>query len=225
MTRGLLIGVVASLALATGWMVMFWDPVAQPTEEYRSLGLAEPPRGGDFALESWAGEVALADFRGKVVLLYFGYTWCPDVCPTNLAFISGALNRLVPEELAAVQVLFVSVDPHRDTSQRLKRYAAYFHPNILGVTGTAQELAAVASLYGATYRRVAVESAAGYLVDHSSYTYVIDPQGRLAKVLGHAPPPSETVAAIRALLPVGVGHGGTSPEFGRRAWLAARSVP
>jgi protein SCO1/2 len=214
MKRGLLIGVMVGLALLTGWVVLFWDPVVQQPAAYRSLGLDQPPRGGDFTLESWRGEVNLEDFRGKVVLLYFGYTWCPDICPTDLALISGALNRLTPEELEDVQVLFVSVDPERDTSKRLKRYTGYFHPNILGVTGTAQQVAAVADLYGAAYRRVEEESAAGYLVDHSSYTYVIDPRGRLAKVLEHAPSPSKTLSTIRALLPAGVRQGGSPAESG-----------
>ena len=93
---------------------------------------AELP-GGDFTLLSSQGKFSLKQFRGKVVLLYFGYTKCPDVCPTSLAFLSQALNELSDDELKSVQGVFVSVDPRRDTVQVLDEYVSYFHPNLIGV--------------------------------------------------------------------------------------------
>jgi protein SCO1/2 len=100
-----------------------------------------------------------------------------------------------------VQVLFISVDPGRDTPEKLKQYAGYFHPNIAGVTGRPETIAAVAARYGASYRMTPVESAAGYVVDHSSVTSVIAPDGRLVEQLPHGTTPPEIVDAIRRWLP------------------------
>jgi protein SCO1 len=190
---------IASILLLSGaivWLLFGWDPrlLKRQSEDasHAALELAARPTGGDFTLSSPHGPVRLADFRGQAVLLYFGYTACPDVCPTNLAFIAAALRELSEAELARVQVLFVSVDPERDTLQRLADYAGYFHPKVLGITGSPEQIAEVADLYGAAYRRSTLSnSAMGYLVDHTSYTYVIDPAGKLIRVLDHATPPGE----------------------------------
>ncbi len=159
------------------------------------------PRGGDFTLTAADGPVALERLRGRVVLLYFGYASCPDVCPTSLALTTAALKTLEPAELARVQVLFISVDPGRDTPEKLRLYAGYFHPNIAGVTGSPATIAAVATNYGASYRMTTVQSAAGYVVDHSSVTSVIAPDGRLVEQLPHGSTPPEIVATIRRWLP------------------------
>ncbi len=159
------------------------------------------PQGGDFTLEAASGPVDLASLRGQVVLIYFGYTLCPDICPTNLAMIARALKDMTPEERERVRGLFVSVDPERDDPQRLAQYAAYFHPNILGVTGNPEQVARAAELYGAIYRRVAqADSAMAYLVDHSADTYVVDAQGRWVHTFPHATPATEILAFIRGLL-------------------------
>jgi protein SCO1/2 len=136
-----------------------------------------------------------------VVLLYFGYASCPDVCPTSLALIKAALQTLTPAELARVRVLFISVDPLRDTPAKLKQYARYFHPNIIGVTGKAAEIGAVAVRYGASYAFTPVQSAVGYVVDHTSVTSVVAPDGRLVEQLPHGTAAPEIVAAIRRWLP------------------------
>ena len=189
--------VILVLAAALGWALFVWEP---GQGGHADMGVAGRPAGGDFTLQSANGPVSLADFRGKVVLLYFGYTSCPDICPTSLALMQGALHRLEPAELERVQGLFVSVDPQRDTPQRLAEYTAYFHPAITGVTGTPEAVAEAAGQYGAVYRRVESDSDMGYLVDHSSATYVIDPAGELHAVLPHGTPPAEIVAAVRGLL-------------------------
>lgn len=189
-------GLLAAAALAAALLGALAAWLAGPPDDTPAL-----PRGGEFTLESADGPVTLGRLRGKVVLLYFGYASCPDVCPTSLALITGALKALAPEELARVQVLFVSVDPGRDTVEKLRQYAGYFHPNIAGVTASPATLAAVAADYGASYRLTPVESAAGYVVDHSSVTSVIAPDGRLVEQLPHGTPPPEIVAAIRRRLP------------------------
>lgn len=199
--RVLPIGVAAALSALLVWLIWFWQPGGDADSgAHRQLGLAAKPEGGDFTLQSWRGPVSLADLRGKVVLIYFGYTWCPDICPTNLAIIGLALKQLTPAEREGVQVLFVSVDPRRDTVERLQEFAEYFDPNILGVTGSEQQIADTARRYGAAYQRSdQADSAMGYMVDHSSYTYVVDRDGRLRETLEHATPAERIAGLIRQL--------------------------
>ncbi|MFB1489824.1 MULTISPECIES: SCO family protein [unclassified Thiocapsa] len=204
MTRKLLIIVILVLVGLLAWL-LYWTPsgvgVDPEGPKHSTLELASPPQGGDFVLDSANGPVALADLRGNVVLIYFGYTWCPDICPTNLVLIAGALKALTPEELERVRVLFVSVDPERDSVERLAEYSGYFHPEIIGLTGTTEQIAEVAKLYGAAYRRTDLDdSAMGYVVDHSAYSHLVDTQGKLVRNLDHATPSAEIVAAIRTLL-------------------------
>ncbi|PVV13076.1 MAG: cytochrome oxidase assembly protein [gamma proteobacterium symbiont of Ctena orbiculata] len=167
---------------------------------------AEQP-GGDFTLQSSRGEFALKQFRGKVVLLYFGYAKCPDVCPTSLAVLAQALGELSDDELKMVQGVFVSVDPDRDSFQVLDDYVSYFHPNLIGVTGTAAELAEVAELYGVKYSKVDLEdSAFDYAVDHSSTTYLITPDGELRFMFPHQTPSFVILEAIRYVLTADLSH-------------------
>ncbi|MDJ0805912.1 MAG: SCO family protein [Gammaproteobacteria bacterium] len=179
------------------WLTFFWKPAPDPELCDLTPALAAAPRGGDFTLESHLGPIALEDFRDRVVLLYFGYTWCPDICPTSLGLTSLALEALKPEELARVQSLFVSVDPERDNLERLKAYAEYFHEKILGITGSTEAIAEVAQLYGAAYRKIEQASATGYVVDHSAETYLINPRGELVEILPHGTQPELIVALIR----------------------------
>jgi protein SCO1/2 len=196
-----LYALVGALALLLAWMLFVWQPQLEPTSPHQTMALARPPQGGDFVLTSAAGPVALEDFRGKVVLIYFGYTWCPDVCPTNLGYISLGLKLLTAAERARVQVLFVSVDPERDDPQRLQEYTDFFDGDFIGVTGSPEQIAAVAGQYGAAYRRTELpDSQVGYLVDHSAVTYVVDPRGRLHSTLDHATAPEQIAAAIRRQL-------------------------
>ena len=163
--------------------------------------IKKAPPGGDFTLQSIDGPVSLQDFRGKLVLLYFGYTSCPDVCPTSLSLVTQALNELSEDELEKVQSIFVSVDPKRDTPEALAQYVGYFHSSMIGVTGTELEVAEVAQLYGAQYYEVEMEgSAFGYSVNHSSVSYLITPEGTLRFIFPHATPASVIVEAIRHLL-------------------------
>jgi len=159
------------------------------------------PVGGDFTLHSYKQKnVSLKKFRGKVVLLYFGYTSCPDICPTSLATISTALKDLTLDEVNKVQVVFVSVDPERDSMKKLSDYSNYFHTNILGVTGTKEEIDTIVKQYSASYKRVDSNSAMGYLVDHSASIYLINPQGKLVKILPHGIDSEKITQAIKMLL-------------------------
>lgn len=157
--------------------------------------------GGDFVLHSSQGEFSLKQLRGKVVLLYFGYTKCPDICPTSLSTLSQALNELSEDELKSVQAVFISVDPKRDSFQTLDNYVSYFHPNLMGVTGSESEIAVAAKQYGAQYEKIAIEgSSFGYTVDHSAVTYVITQTGELRFIFPHETPSFAILEAIRYLL-------------------------
>lgn len=157
--------------------------------------------GGDFVLQSAKGPVSLSDYRGKTVVLYFGYASCPDVCPTSLGLLSLALRKLTPDELEKLQVMFISVDPERDSVEKLKIYAEAFHPNMIGITGSAKEIAAVAKHYGVMYAKVEMpNSALGYAVDHSSRYYVVGKDGAVKKFIEHGTSPEEIVTNLRSVM-------------------------
>jgi cytochrome oxidase Cu insertion factor (SCO1/SenC/PrrC family) len=151
--------------------------------------------GGPFALTDHLGNKRTdADFRGKLLLIYFGYTYCPDVCPTDLLQIGLAIDKLgaVGE---AVQPLFISVDQERDTVSVLAHYVALFHPRLIGLTGTAAEIRAVAEAYNAYYARYSPPGGGEYLIDHTGFIYLM---GRAGEYLGFFPPgtPAERMAEI-----------------------------
>ncbi len=194
--RWLLAGALALGALALGAGVALWTgKLERPQTRYPGLG-------GDFTLQSDSGPVSLADFRGKAVLLYFGYTFCPDVCPTTLATIAEALRKL-PEDLRRrVQVIMVSVDPERDTPRHLAEYVHYFDPHFIGVTGTPQQIQRVLKQYRAIAVKVPNEKdPENYAVDHSAQTYVIGPDGAVAGLIPYGAAPARYVEVLTGLLP------------------------
>ena len=190
----LIAGLLAALVVGVG---LFW----QPEMPERLLPRAAIAAGGDFTLQSANGPVSLKDYRGKLVLVYFGYTYCPDICPTSLAATAEGLKQLKPEELARVAMIFISVDPKRDTPARLAEYVEFFHPAIVGVTGTPETIAEIAKRYGVFYAEQKVETAGGgYVVDHSADTFIVAADGQLAGKMVHATPPDQVVVAIRKYL-------------------------
>jgi len=194
---------IASIILLTSllfWLLFGWQPAGEQILRQGLPTHAEQPSGGDFTLQSYQGPVSLADFRGRLVMLYFGYTWCPDICPTNLALFSRVLNELSPQELSQVQPIFISVDPSRDTPQRLREYTTYFHEKLIGITGTPEEVARTAALYGVAYRAVNPDTETNYAVDHSADTYIIDRDGRLVQRLPHGTSVEVMLTAIHSLL-------------------------
>ena len=187
------------LAGLLAWLGFAWQPADQVDDRpiANDTGL---PAGGDFTLYDADGPVSLKDYRGKVVVVYFGYTFCPDICPTSLALLGQALTLLNADELARVGSLMISVDPERDTSEVLKIYAPFFHPSIRGISGTEQQVAQVAALYDVRYMKQKANADAPYSVDHSAYTYVIGADGKLAARLAHGTPPDAIVRTLRTLL-------------------------
>ena len=144
--------------------------------------------------------VTLETFKGKLVVLFFGYTHCPDVCPTTLADMDAALRSLPREAASKVQVLFVTVDPERDTPEVLKAYVPYFNPGFLGLYGTPAEVARVAKEFRVVYRRHVEPGASDYLIDHSAGSYVLDGQGRPRLYLPYGHPAEAIAADLLALL-------------------------
>lgn len=195
MTNRVLVAAILGLILLLA-VVLLWRPTISPD----AAPLARVPQGGDFTLNSADGPVSLGDFKGKVVLLYFGYTFCPDICPTSLALLSATLHQLSPEDQARIQPLFVSVDPERDGLEHLRQYSRYFHERFIGLTGSPDAVRGVADLYGAAYRKVSEPSSTAYTVDHSANLYLIDPQGKLAGQLPHGTQPDEIRSALQQLL-------------------------
>lgn len=194
MSERILMVIAGLLATLVIGVALFWHPEMPE----RPLPKAAFPPAGEFTLQSATGPVSLKDYRGKVVLIYFGYTYCPDVCPTSLAATAQGLGLLKPEELAKVAMIFISVDPERDTPARLKEYAEFFHPIIVGVTGSTAAVAEVAKNYGVFYARQKVATAGGgYVVDHTSDTYVVSADGRLVGKIAHATPPDQVASEIR----------------------------
>ena len=154
--------------------------------------------GGPFTLEDGQGHtVTNAAFRGKYMLIYFGYTSCPDICPTTLDTIASALDKL-GADANRLSTLFITVDPQRDTPAVVARYAAAFSSKIEGLTGTAQQIASVAREYRVYYAIHRTGSGPNdYTVDHSSIIYLIGPNGRFVAPIPSAGSPDEMAAALR----------------------------
>lgn len=171
------LGVLAVLIL-TGAALFFLRP-----HTFHGTVFQSPEQAYDFTINVADGKaVKLSDYRGKLVLLYFGYTFCPDVCPATLGAVTTALNQL-GDKADEVQVIMVSVDPQRDTPEKLAQYVSHFHPSFIGGTNTPDEIAKIASLYGVFYQVSAETTTNGdYLVDHTATLLVIDRDGYLKLV-------------------------------------------
>jgi len=140
--------------------------------------IQSPEPSFDFTLESASGPVSLSDFQGKVVVLYFGYTFCPDVCPTTMTDLAKAM-QLLGKKADDVQVVMVSVDPERDTPEKLEEYVHAFYPTFVGLTGTPEQIAEAAARYGVYYAKHEGSDASGYLIDHTATVMVLNAEGRL----------------------------------------------
>jgi protein SCO1/2 len=189
----LVVGLVAGLLLVGGLALI------RPYTYNGSLYDPAVP-AADFTLQRAAGgPYHLAEQRGKAVVMFFGYTYCPDVCPATLAEMRDVLKQLKGKE-DRVDFLFVTVDPERDTPERLVNYTAAFDERIQGLTGSEAELEPVYAAYGVYRAKQEVESAAGYLVDHTSLVYVIDPSGGLRLTYPFGSDPNAIAEDLRQVL-------------------------
>jgi protein SCO1/2 len=160
------------------------------------------PIGGAFALTDQNGQRRTdADFRGKILLVYFGFTYCPDICPTDLQQMGLAMDRLGAAG-GEVQPIFITVDPERDTAEHLKDYMPMFHPRFIGLTGDASATHQAAAAYRAYYAKVPLDKG-DYTVDHSAFIYMI---GRKGEYLGFFPPGTSADILLGNLRPLIAGH-------------------
>lgn len=196
-----------SVALAALMLAGIASPPTAQTQSSRSAAELmdavmwnREPIGGPFALVDHNGKPRTdADFRGKLLLVYFGFTYCPDVCPTDLQDIGLALDQLGAAG-DAVQPLFITVDPERDTVEHLKDYVTLFHPRMIGLTGDAAAIHKAAAAYRTYYAKVPNERGDDYTVDHSAFIYVIGADGAYLGFFPPGTPPERIAEGLRAHL-------------------------
>lgn len=203
---------IVAYAGVTLWLTLASALAADaPTQSSRSaaeimdiLMWNREPVGGPFTLTDQTGhERTDRDFRGRLMLVYFGFTYCPDVCPTDLQAIGLALDKLGPDA-DQVQPVFITVDPERDTVNHLADYVPLFHPRLIGLTGSAENIRKVADAYKVYYARVPLDGG-DYTVDHTAYIYLMDRDGNY---LGFFPPGTSADRMVEIIRPrlAGPGH-------------------
>ena len=171
-----------------------------PKSPFNGIDVTGTEMGGALALEDAAGRPrTLADWRGKIVVVSFGFTHCPDVCPTTLADLGKAMRQL-GNDAAGVQVLFVSVDPRRDTREVLGQYVPNFHPTFVGLRGDAAATEAAAKAFHVYARERPGSTPESYTVDHSSQTFVLDREGRLRVIFPYGMKPEAMASDLKVLL-------------------------
>ncbi len=189
------VAAVLGVAVALVFLTMNRSP-----HEFTATVYANADPAPSFELTGDGGEpIALDDYADKVVLLYFGYTFCPDVCPASLAELAEAATLLDAADREQLQVLMVSVDPARDTPEVLRDYMDYFDDSFVGLTGSEEEIASVADSYNVFFQAEEGTAATGYLVDHWAGVYVID-RGQLIGSFGFGTPAAEIAADVREWL-------------------------
>jgi len=159
--------------------------------------------GGPFTLQDSSGKtVTQADFAGKYMLVYFGYTYCPDVCPTSLQTMTAALQQLPAEKTAKLTPIFISVDPERDSLALIGQYVQHFYPGMVGLTGTPEQVAAAAKAYRVYFAKVADKTGdpTAYLMDHSAITYLMGPDGAFITHFPHDTTPAQMAAKLAGIL-------------------------
>lgn len=191
---------VAACALVLGLLVGYSLLLGRTSKSFEGVDVTGADWGRGFELSDHRGaRRTLDDFRGKVVMLTFGYTHCPDMCPTTLALLAGALERL-GGDARDVQVLFVTVDPKRDTPQVLSQYVPAFHPAFLGLHGNVEATARTAKEFKVYFELRRPNEHGSYTVDHSGQIYVFDPRGRLRLFIRPDAPIDAIVRDLRKLL-------------------------
>ena len=180
---------IAVLVGAAGWIG--WD----------AWQGKQPSIGGPFALTDQNGKTVTSDsLKGKPTLIYFGYAFCPDVCPTSLLLMETAVEKLGADTPKKVNLVFITVDPERDTPELMKGYVGNFGSTFVGLTGTAEQIAQVARAYRVYYQKVPGKDGAPYLMDHSSIVYLLDRNGRFVTHFTHEAKAETIAAAVQRLL-------------------------
>jgi protein SCO1/2 len=188
-------GLVLLIAATVSWVLPWLQPYTYHGTVLQASAVAQ-----DFTLDTSAGKpMSLSDFRGKYLLIYFGYTFCPDVCPLTLSDLKTAVATL-GADAERVQVLFISVDPARDTVAQLASYLPHFNPTFLGMTGDSETILQAATQFGIFYDSQQSTSTAYYTVDHTSTVVVVDPEGYVRLVFPYSITGAEMAADLRHLM-------------------------
>lgn len=187
--------IAALLVIAAGVWSVYLLNENTPTAEQNSRALI----GGPFSLTNHLNQpVTDKDFLGKYMMVYFGYTYCPDICPMDLQIMTDALEMLDPSILEQITPVFVSVDPERDTVEIMAEYIEYFHEDLIGLTGTVEQVEAAKSEYRVYASKA--DDTEDYIVDHTAYTYLMDKDGYLLNHFNHAEDPERMAAKITSLI-------------------------
>jgi cytochrome oxidase Cu insertion factor (SCO1/SenC/PrrC family) len=180
---------IAVLVGAAGWVG--WD----------AMQGRQPAIGGPFTLVDQNGRTVTNEtLKGKPTLIYFGYTFCPDVCPTSLLLMETAVEKLGPDAAKKVNLVFITIDPERDTQKLIKDYVSNFSPTFIGLTGTPEQVTAAARAYRVYYQKVPGKDGAPYLMDHSSIVYLLDRNGRFVTHFTHEAKAEAIAAGVERLL-------------------------
>ena len=198
--------IAAALGLgAVAWILTRGDP---PPEDRRAgaarmmneLMSGKVPVGGPFTLTDPNGNSRrLAEFRGKVVLLYFGFMSCPDICPTDLLAIGKTVERLGADG-EKIQPVFITLDPERDTRDALRGYVSSFHPRFVALTGSEEEVRRVATSYKVFFEKVPLPGTATYTIDHAAFTFLLDREGKYVGLFPPGTPPERMLVMVREQL-------------------------
>ena len=180
---------IAVLVGAAGWIG--WD----------AMKGGQPAIGGPFTLIDQNGRTVTNEMlKGKPTLIYFGYTFCPDVCPTSLLLMETAIEKLGPDAAKKVNLVFITIDPERDTQKLIKDYVGNFSPTFIGLTGTPEQVTAAARAYRVYYQKVPGKDGAPYLMDHSSIVYLLDRNGRFVTHFTHEAKAEAIAAGVERLI-------------------------
>ncbi|NKB50460.1 MAG: redoxin domain-containing protein [Alphaproteobacteria bacterium] len=199
MKKSTRIGILlAVLVIAVGAGLAQWLVIRNDDVTKAASGLITSVEiGGPFALTDHTGkQVTEKDYLGNFTLVFFGYTFCPDVCPTELGDIALALDELGDDSVAVTPVM-ISIDPERDTPEVLSQYVSLFHERLIGLTGSPEAIKQVADAYRIFYKRVDDPDYSYYLMDHTSFVYLLDPEGNVASLLRYGTSPEEMASIIR----------------------------
>jgi protein SCO1/2 len=186
--------------LAVSMMLAGCGEKTAPAPTFKNVDITGAAFARDFALTDHTGKPrTLADYKGKVVVMFFGFTQCPDVCPTTMAEMSAVMKELGPQA-EQVQVLFVTVDPERDTKQLLSEYVPAFDKRFVGLYGTPEQTAATAKEFKVFYAKVEGKTPGSYSIDHTAASYVFDRNGKVRLLVRHNQGPAPIVHDIKQLL-------------------------
>lgn len=180
------------IVLLTVGVIVLLKPFVDDYKEHKKY---------DFTVDTIDGKVTKDSFKGKALAVYFGYTYCPDVCPTSLSSLAAALNSFDKEKQKDFVGLFISVDPDRDKLKNLKEYAEYFHPNFIGATSNKKNIDDITQRYGTYYKKIPLKnSAMGYSISHTAYIYFFDKNGKFVAKVDHFANPMKIKESLEKVL-------------------------